>query len=114
MKSLQGHFLVAAPHEIDPNFVEAIILVVEHADRGAFCVTCQRLRSSVGLAARRPEGPAGMTARRNLGAWRVKRRPRGTFCSRPQAPPVFEASLRSAADCLFQYSTSRLFSRPPV
>ena len=35
MKSLQGHFLVAAPHQLDPNFFGAVILVVEHADRGA-------------------------------------------------------------------------------
>jgi putative transcriptional regulator len=38
MKSLQGHFLLAAPHQLDPNLVEAVILVVEHADRGAFGV----------------------------------------------------------------------------
>ena len=46
MKSLQGHFLVAAPHQLDPNFVEAVILVVEHADRGAFgvIVNCPRDR----------------------------------------------------------------------
>ena len=37
-KSLQGHFLVAAPQQLDPNFVEAVILVVEQADRGAFGV----------------------------------------------------------------------------
>jgi putative transcriptional regulator len=46
MKSFQGHFLVAAPHQLDPNFVEAVILVVEHADRGAFgvIVSCPRDR----------------------------------------------------------------------
>jgi putative transcriptional regulator len=38
MKSLKGHFLVAAPQQRDPNFVEAVILVVEHADRGAIGV----------------------------------------------------------------------------
>ncbi len=38
MKSLQGHFLVAAPHQLDANLVEAVILVIEHADRGAFGV----------------------------------------------------------------------------
>ncbi len=36
MKSLQGHFLVAAPHQLDPNFVEVVILIVEHDNRGAF------------------------------------------------------------------------------
>ena len=38
MNSLQGHFLVAAPHQLDPSFVETVILVVEHADHGAFGV----------------------------------------------------------------------------
>jgi putative transcriptional regulator len=38
MQSFQGHFLVAAPHQLDPNFVEATILVVEHTNRGAFGV----------------------------------------------------------------------------
>ena len=46
VKSLQGHFLVAAPHQLDPNFVKTVILVVEHADRGAFgvIVNCPRDR----------------------------------------------------------------------
>ena len=46
MKSLQGYFLLAAPHQLDPNFVEAVILVVEHTDRGAFgvIVNCPRHR----------------------------------------------------------------------
>ena len=38
MNSFQGYFLVAAPHQLDPNFVKTAILVVEHADRGAFGV----------------------------------------------------------------------------
>jgi putative transcriptional regulator len=38
MSSLQGHFLVAAPHQAKPNLVEAVVLVVEHTDRGAFGV----------------------------------------------------------------------------
>jgi putative transcriptional regulator len=46
MNSLQGHLLLAAPHQLDPNFVEAVVLVVEHADRGAFglIVNCPRDR----------------------------------------------------------------------
>lgn len=46
MKSLQGHFLVAAPHQLDPNFAAAVILVVEHADRRALgvLVNCPRDR----------------------------------------------------------------------
>jgi putative transcriptional regulator len=36
MESLQGHFLVAAPYQLDPNFVQTVILVVQHTNRGAF------------------------------------------------------------------------------
>jgi putative transcriptional regulator len=38
MSPLQGHFLVAAPHQADRNLVETVVLVVEHTDRGAFGV----------------------------------------------------------------------------
>ncbi|MGD0896360.1 MAG: YqgE/AlgH family protein [Thermoguttaceae bacterium] len=38
MKSLQGRFLVAAPHQLDPNFVRVVILVVGHTRRAAFGV----------------------------------------------------------------------------
>ena len=46
MKSLQGHFLLAASHQLDPNFFEAVILAVTHSDRGAFgvIVNCPRDR----------------------------------------------------------------------
>jgi putative transcriptional regulator len=46
MKSLQGHFLLAAPHQLDPNFAAAVVLVVRHAERGAFgvIVNCPRDR----------------------------------------------------------------------
>ena len=46
MKSLRGHFLLATPHQLDPNFVEAVILVVAHDDRGAMgvIVSCPRDR----------------------------------------------------------------------
>jgi putative transcriptional regulator len=36
MESLQGHLLVAAPHQLDPNFVQTVVLVVQHMTRGAF------------------------------------------------------------------------------
>src|SRR5271166_1382791 len=44
MKSLQGHLLVAAPHQLDPNFVATVILVVQHSDRGAFALVINRPR----------------------------------------------------------------------
>jgi putative transcriptional regulator len=58
MKSFQGHFLVAAPHQLDPNFFEAVILVVEHADRGAFgvIVNCPK-ELHEGLAQQRSTKP---------------------------------------------------------
>ncbi|MGO8689675.1 MAG: YqgE/AlgH family protein [Thermoguttaceae bacterium] len=36
MNSFQGKFVLAAPRQLDPNFVEAVILIVEHSNRGAF------------------------------------------------------------------------------
>jgi putative transcriptional regulator len=38
MNSLRGHFLVAAPRQLDPNFIKVAILVVGHTNRGAFGV----------------------------------------------------------------------------
>ena len=59
MNSLQGHLLLAGPHQLDPNFVETVILVVEHADRGAFgvIVNCPRDRHD-GIA--RQPAPSGV------------------------------------------------------
>ncbi len=64
MMSLQGRFLVAAPHQLDPNFVQAVILVIEHADRGALGVIVNRPRDRHEALSRRrsakprwPEGP---------------------------------------------------------
>ena len=46
MNSLKGHFLAANPHQLDPDFIEAVVLVVEHDDRGAMgvIVNCPRDR----------------------------------------------------------------------
>ena len=63
MKSLQGYFLVATPHQLDPNFVETVILVVEHADRGAFgvIVNCpgNRQEGTSPQRSTRPRWPEG-------------------------------------------------------
>jgi putative transcriptional regulator len=45
MKSLKGHLLIAAPGLDDPNFERAVILVLEHAGKGA-----------MGLVLNRPSG----------------------------------------------------------
>jgi putative transcriptional regulator len=44
MNSLQGYFLAANPRQLDPDFIEAVVLVVEHDDRGAIgvIVNCPR------------------------------------------------------------------------
>ncbi len=42
MNSLQGHLLVAAPHQLDPNFAETVILVVTHCERGALGLIVNR------------------------------------------------------------------------
>ena len=64
MNSFQGHLLLAAPHQLDPNLVEAVILVVEHADRGAFGVIVNsprdrhaRISRQPSAKQRRPKGP---------------------------------------------------------
>jgi putative AlgH/UPF0301 family transcriptional regulator len=38
MHAFKGHFLVTARHRRGQKFVETVILVVEHADQGAFGV----------------------------------------------------------------------------
>jgi putative transcriptional regulator len=38
MKSLQGHFLVAAAQQLDANFAQAVILVAGHTEQAAFGV----------------------------------------------------------------------------
>lgn len=57
MHSFQGEFLVAAPWQHDPNFVETVILVVEHSDQGAFGVilNCPRERQQISPQERRTE-----------------------------------------------------------
>ena len=39
MKSLKGHLLIASPEMPDSDFAETVILLVEHADDGAYGVT---------------------------------------------------------------------------
>ncbi|MGA2620464.1 MAG: YqgE/AlgH family protein [Thermoguttaceae bacterium] len=61
MKSFQGHFLVAALHQSDPNFVRVVMLVVGHTQRAAFGVivndaTEQRSRLQQRNSRRRPPG----------------------------------------------------------
>jgi putative transcriptional regulator len=58
MESLAGHLLVASPQLLDPNFVRALVLLIEHNDEGAFGVvinhpvgkTLQELWREVGSA----------------------------------------------------------------
>ena len=48
MNSLQGSFLVAAPHQLDPNFAKSIVLVVAHTSRGAFGIVVNDTREESG------------------------------------------------------------------
>ncbi|MBX7165176.1 MAG: YqgE/AlgH family protein [Pirellulales bacterium] len=41
-KSLSGHFLVAAPELADPNFRQAVVLLVEHSAQGALGLVLNR------------------------------------------------------------------------
>lgn len=42
VKSLRGHFLVASPHLLDPNFVQTVVLLIQHNDEGALGVVLNR------------------------------------------------------------------------
>ena len=42
MPSLQGRFLIASPHLEDPNFMRAVILMVQHDEEGAFGLILNR------------------------------------------------------------------------
>lgn len=42
MLSLQGHFLIASPHLGDPNFMRAVVLMVQHDEEGAFGLILNR------------------------------------------------------------------------
>ena len=42
MKSLTGQFLVASPHLRDPNFAQAVVLMLQHEEQGALGVILNR------------------------------------------------------------------------
>lgn len=42
MESLKGHFLVASPQLLDPNFVRTVVLMLHHSEEGAFGVVLNR------------------------------------------------------------------------
>jgi len=42
MKSLQGHFLIASPKLVDPNFFHTVVLIVQHNEEGAFGLVLNR------------------------------------------------------------------------
>lgn len=42
MPSLQGKFVIASPHLEDPNFAQAVVLMIQHDDEGAFGLILNR------------------------------------------------------------------------
>src|SRR6266853_1294187 len=42
MDSLAGHFLIASPSILDPNFERAVVLITAHTDEGAVGVILNR------------------------------------------------------------------------
>lgn len=42
MKSLEGHLLISAPQLADPNFRQAVVLLVHHNEQGALGLTLNR------------------------------------------------------------------------
>src|SRR5918992_5550149 len=48
MESLQGHFLIASPRLVDPNFARTVVLMVQHGEEGALGLVVNRpLETSV-------------------------------------------------------------------
>jgi len=41
-KSLEGHFLVASPHLMDPNFARTVVLLIQHNEEGAMGIVLNR------------------------------------------------------------------------
>jgi len=41
-KSLQGHLLVAPPHQLDPDFVKTVTLLIQHSEQQAVGVVLNR------------------------------------------------------------------------
>lgn len=42
VKSLQGHFLIATPDLLDPNFAKTVVLMVQHNEQGALGLILNR------------------------------------------------------------------------
>lgn len=42
MKSLKGHLLIASPRLLDPNFVQTVVLMVQHDENGALGLVLNR------------------------------------------------------------------------
>lgn len=42
MESLQGHFLIATPELMDPNFHQSVVYMIRHSEEGAFGVIVNR------------------------------------------------------------------------
>jgi putative transcriptional regulator len=42
MDSLQGHFLIASPRLVDPNFARTVVLMVQHNEEGALGLVINR------------------------------------------------------------------------
>lgn len=51
IQSLNGHFLIAAPALMDPNFVRSVILIIQHGSQGTMGVILNRpLKRTIGEA----------------------------------------------------------------
>jgi putative transcriptional regulator len=47
--SLAGHFLIAQPSLVDPNFAQTVVLILAHNDEGAFGLVVNRPVQKAGL-----------------------------------------------------------------
>ena len=91
MDSLAGHFLIASPAIMDPNFERAVVLITAHTDEGAVGVILNRCSAAtVGEAVPQLAPVIDVDDGREAGA--AHRR-----CARAQQP----ARLRGEAARLF-------------
>jgi putative transcriptional regulator len=58
MDSLAGHFLIASPAIMDPNFERAVVLITAHTDEGAVGVILNRCSAATVGEAVPPSGRA--------------------------------------------------------
>jgi putative transcriptional regulator len=66
MESLEGHFLLALPQLMDPNFVHTVVLIVEHGELGAMGLVVNRPTSKTVAELWRQVGQGPCDSQKNV------------------------------------------------